>query len=301
MLISEAYAAFEVSYLINKDKKPKTIKEYRYSFFGRNGIISTVGDIPLEYMGLDHVIRWKMHLREEGLKPAYINHCLSQFRWFLKWCGENEMRTFDWRKVTFDSAETAKPHTTLTEDEIERLVKATKTLRDKAIIQLLFGSGIRSNELIQLNRYQWQHASLVNHKEIVEHGAMPIWEIYVLGKNSKWRPVCIFNDVKLAVDMYLDSRADAFEPLFISQQNRRIHHNTISLMLHKATATAGLTKHVTQHTLRHSYVTEKAAQGVPTAVLSYNIGHSSEATTQKIYTHIKQMHVRRALAQYSAK
>lgn len=301
MLISEAYAVFEVNYLINQGKQQKTINEYRHRFFGRNGIIAVVGDIPLEFLGLDHVVRWKLHMREEGLKAAYINHCLSGFRWFLKWCGENEMRTFDWRKVTFESMEIAKPHTTLTEEEIDRLKQATKSIRDKAIIALLFGSGMRSNELLQLNRRQWEHASIVNHKEVLENNAMPIWEIYVLGKNSKWRPICIFHDVKLAVDIYLDTRDDAFEPLFISQQNRRIHHNTISLMLHKASATAGLTKRVTQHTLRHSYVTEKAAQGVPTAVLSYNIGHSSEATTQKIYTHIKQMHVRRALAQYSVK
>lgn len=297
MLLSEAYIHFETYYLLDNDRSAKTVKEYRGRLFGEmNGFISVVGDIDVEHVGLDHVIRWKLHMRRAELSAVNINHHLSGLRWFLKWLGENEHRVMDWQKVTFDKEEQNKPHTVLTSDEIRRLMDNTKNLRDKAIISLFFGTGCRSAEIIGLDREQWEAAVLVNHPEVVK-GAEPIWEIYVEGKNSKYRPVCMYQSVKSMVDAYLDTRKDHFRPLFISMQNRRIHFNTVGKMLHEASRQAGLTKRVTQHVLRHSYATEMGANGMPLPVLAYNLGHSNAATTAKIYTHINALHARRSYAQ----
>jgi len=296
MKLSEAYTHFEMHYLLDKDRSAKTISEYRGGLFGRNGFIKIMGDLEINQIGLDHIIAWKLHMRRQGIAAATINHMLSGVRWLLKWLGENEHRVLDWKKVTFDKEEQNKPHTVLTLDEMRKLIDATHSLRDKAIISLFFGTGCRSAEIIGLDREQWEAAVLVNHAEVVQ-GAEPVWEIYVEGKNGKYRPVCMYQSVKSIVDAYLESRPDRFRPLFISQQNRRIHFNTVGKMLHEASRQAGLTKRVTQHVLRHTYATEMGANGMPMPVLAYNLGHANATTTAKIYTHINALHARRSYAQ----
>lgn len=296
MTISEAFKVFDTYYLINENKTDKTRKEYNGRILGKNGIATVLGDIPIDELGIDHVLGWKLHLRGEGLQPVYVNHCLSGFRMFIKWLSENEFNVFDWQKIKFDKEPQNKPHTVLTPEEIEKLIKATTNIRDKAIIKLFFGTGMRSAELISIDRDQWESAQLVNHNEVVKERAEPMWEIYIEGKNSKYRPVLFFQDVKNAVDAYLDSRDDKYRPLFISLQNRRIHWNTIGRMLHDVSRKAGLDKHVTQHVLRHSYATEMGANGMPIPVLSYNLGHSNGTVTQKVYIHMNAMHARRSYA-----
>lgn len=296
MTISEAYAVFNTYYLFNEDKSEKTRKEYHGRIFGKNGLIAVIGDIPVNYLGLDHIITWKLHMRQEGLQAVYINHNLSGVRWMLKWLGEHEFRVLDWHIITFDKEEQNKPHTILNIEEVQKLIAATKSIRDKAIIALFFGTGCRSAELLGLDRQDWNSATLVNKGE-AKLGAQPIWEIYVEGKNSKYRPVCLYQEIKDVVDEYLEGRTDNYKPLFVSQQNRRIHWNTVGKMLHELSRRAGLDKRVTQHVLRHSYATEMGANGMPMPVLAYNLGHANAATTAKIYTHINALHVRKSYAQ----
>jgi integrase/recombinase XerD len=295
MTISEAYASFETYYLINNDRSEKTLKEYHVRFFGRNGLITVVGDVPIKFFGLDHIINWKLHMRNEGLQPVYINHNLSGLRQFLRWLQSQEFDVIDWHKIAFDKEETNKPHIVLTKEEITRLVSHAPTLRDKAIIKLFYGTGCRSAEELNLDRDQWNAAEIIN-KDEVNNGATPIWEMYVLGKNKKYRPVLYYQDVRDTVDAYLASRHDCFKPLFVSQQNRRISYAMVSRMLHETTRRAGLEKRVTQHTIRHSYATERGANGMPQPVLAYNLGHSNASITQRIYFHMNALHARKAYA-----
>lgn len=292
MRLTEAYASFQLYYLVNNGRTEKTQKEYYGRLLGRNGLITVVGDLPVEYLGIDHIVEWKLHMRAEGLQAVYINHCLSGVRHFLRWLEENgETKVFDWRKIGFEPKELNKPHTTLDPKEIDKLIASAPNLRDKAIIGLFFGTGCRSAEIIGLDRDAWEAAQLVDKDNRV-------WEIWVLGKNSKYRPVYFSSSVKFRVDEYLATRTDRFKPLFISLQNRRIHFNTVGKMLHEATRKAGLDKRVTQHVLRHSYATEMANNGAPIPVLAYNLGHKDGTVTQKIYTHINAAQSRRNYAIY---
>lgn len=294
MIISDAFAVFEVEYLINEGRSEKTKSEYRGRIFGKNnGFISVIGDIPVSIIGVDHIITWKVHMREWGLKPSYINHQLSEFRMFLKWLGENEFRVIDWKTITFDKEPKGEPKTILTPEEVDRLVACATNLRDKAIIKLFFNTGMRSAELISIDRYEWEGAAIVNQKEILG-GAEPLWELYVMGKNQKYRPILFHQEVKSIVDAYIETREDRFKPLFTSLQNRRIHWSTIGKMIHAASRRAGLEKVVTQHILRHSYATDRAVNGMPMPVLAYNLGHSNSSTTAKIYTHVNALHARGA-------
>jgi integrase/recombinase XerD len=299
MTISEAFAEFRVLYLLNEDRSKKTQTEYHGVMFGKNGIIAIIGDIPISMLGIDHVVMWKVHMRDEGIQAKSINTRLSCIRTFLRWLDENEYQVINWQKLKFDAEEKNKPKTVLSPEEVKKLVDCADTPRNKALIELFFGTGMRSEELISIDRDEWEAAEIVNHKEITEAGAIPIWELYVMGKNKKHRPICFFQGAKDAVDAYLDTRVDRFKPLFISAQNRRPHPDTVGKMLHKVSAKAGLTKVVTQHVFRHSYTTDKSANGMPTSILSYNLGHSNEAITQRIYIHLNQLHVRKAFGKTS--
>lgn len=298
MTISEALAAFDYFYLVNKKMTEKTRKEYRVRITGKNGIASVIGDIDIEQLNVDHIIAWKIHMREQGLQPVYINHNLSGLRWLLKWLAEDaapamghNFNVFDWLKVPFDPVGKNKAKTILSPEELRRLVAHATNLRDKALIELFFGCGIRFEELISLTRRQWE-AAIYDKK-------FGVWEIEVRGKAMKYRPVCFSNRVKGVVDRYLASRTDGYEEVWISQQNRRLSYSTVNTMIHKTAAKAGMTKVVTPHIFRHSFVTESSANGAPVAALAYQLGHSNPSITQRIYTHLNATHNRRAFAQYA--
>lgn len=291
MTISEAYSYFKLYYLVNNDRSAKTLKEYDVRFLGRNGLVSVIGDIPLGMLGLDHVITWKMHMREVGLQPVYINHNLSALRWFLKFMHSKEFQVLDWHTIEFDKEEQNKPKTVLTPEEIERMVVHARTLRDKAIIRLFFGTGCRSAEELNLDRDQWEAAELVD-------PVNKVWEIWVMGKNQKYRPVHFYQAVKDAVDLYLSTRDDRYKPLFMSLQNRRISYAMVSRMLHDVSRRAGLEKIVTQHVFRHSFATDMAGNGLPLPLLAYELGHKDSTVTQKIYVHMDAFKARKAYAQF---
>ncbi len=289
MKISEVFPDFDI-YLINRDFAQNTRKSYYTALLGENGLATIIGDVPVELLGIDHINQWRLYCRSIGWQPNYINHSLSAVRQFLKWLRDNEYRVIDWQKITFDKEQTHKPHTILTRDEIDALLAHAKNPRDKAIIKMVFdGFGGRIEEILNLDRGDWEDASLV------EDG---VWEIWVMGKNKKYRPVCFFQDVKSTVDAYLETRSDRFKPLFTSMQNRRIHYTTVNQMIHDASRRAGLTKRVTPHVGRHTFATDRAASGTPTPILSYQLGHAHEAVTQKVYTHINASHSRRAHLAY---
>lgn len=298
MLLSEAYASYDMYELVNNGKTEKTRREYRSRILGRNGFVTIVGDLRTDYIGIDHVLGWKLHLRDEGLQPGYINDMLSVLRLFLAWLAKNEHKVFDWHKIEFEKEEQNKPKTLLTPDEVGKLKRVLNNPRDIAIVDLFFGSGMRSEELINIDRYEWEGAFVINDQAVRIDDAEPIWELQVCGKNEKWRAIHFSQGVKNSVDDYLKTRVDRYRPLFVSLQNRRISYHTISRMLHAAAAKAGMTKVVTQHVFRHSNATELAVNGMPIPVLAAHLGHKDGVVTQRIYTNeISAIQTRKAYAQ----
>jgi len=176
-------------------------------------------------------------------------------------------------------------------DEVERLLTAIDTntetgLRDRAIIELLFSSGLRVSELVNLNR---DHIN-TNRREFM-----------VRGKGQKDRPVFISESASLHVNNYLKKRSDNLPPLFLSYSNnsettmsgdyRRLGARSIQRIINKYTRLAGITKHVSPHTMRHSFATDLLMNGADLRSVQTMLGHSSITTTQ-IYTHVTDEHLR---------
>jgi site-specific recombinase XerD len=176
-------------------------------------------------------------------------------------------------------------------DEVERLISGIDItseagLRDRAIVELLFSSGLRVSELINLNR---------------DHVNTKRREFMVRGKGQKDRPVFISEAAAGWVDHYLDVRDDSLAPLFISYSKnvepstsgdfRRLTARSVQRMVSKYALLAGITKHVSPHTMRHSFATDLLMNGADIRSVQSMLGHSSISTTQ-VYTHVTDEHLR---------
>jgi len=159
-------------------------------------------------------------------------------------------------------------------------------LRDRAIIELLFSSGLRVSELANLNR---------------DHVNTTRREFMVRGKGQKDRPVFIGEAAAEHVREYLNARLDNLPPLFLSYSRnstvtnsgdfRRLTPRSIQRIINKYARLAGITKHVSPHTMRHSFATDLLMNGADLRSVQSMLGHSNISTTQ-VYTHVTDEHLR---------
>ena len=177
-------------------------------------------------------------------------------------------------------------------DEVERLLSEIDTstetgLRDRAIIELLFSGGLRVSELVKLNR------DSIN---------LERREFIVRGKGSKDRPVFISPAAADWVSEYLSARTDSLAPLFLNNSSntgeantsgnfRRLSARSIERLVQKYARKAGITKHVSPHTLRHSFATDLLMNGADIRSVQTMLGHADISTTQ-IYTHVTDPHLK---------
>ncbi len=168
----------------------------------------------------------------------------------------------------------------LTIEQVERLLATPDDsmtgLRDRALLELLYATGARVSEVVQLD------VDDVVHRDVVR----------VRGKGSKERIVPVGSYAQTAVDAYLtrarpelSRRGRATPRLFLGARGAPLSRQSAWLVLHQAAETAQLTAHVSPHTLRHSFATHLLQGGADVRVVQELLGHASVATTQ-IYTHV---------------
>jgi site-specific recombinase XerD len=150
-----------------------------------------------------------------------------------------------------------------------------KSLRDKAILELFFSTGLRLAELCSLNR------DLDLSKD----------EFSIRGKGEKVRVVFLSEQAKDAIKMYLAKRADMEEPMFLQVsknkggEDNRLTPRSIERMVKQYATIAGISRKVTPHILRHSFATDLLENGADIRSVQVMLGHANIATTQ-IYTHV---------------
>ena len=127
-------------------------------------------------------------------------------------------------------------------------------------------------------------------------------EFTVRGKNKKDRPIFISSHAADKLQTYLETRTDELKPLFISYSrrnlkpstdgnHRRITPRSVQRLVDKYSKLAGITKHVTPHTMRHSFATDLLMNGADIRSVQTMLGHSDISTTQ-VYTHITDYHLK---------
>ena len=181
-------------------------------------------------------------------------------------------------------------------DQIEKLLLAPNTntpvgLRDRAILETSFSTGLRIAELVALNREQF--ANIKDKKDL---------ELGIIGKGSHPRTVYFSERALSWLKKYLDTRKDKEKALFIHYRARkdaesRLTTRSIERIVKKYAILAGVPIFTTPHTIRHSYATDLLNQGVDLRTIQEFLGHRSILTTQ-IYTHVTNKRLRDVHRQY---
>lgn len=315
---------------VERGKAAKTVENYqhylqRFLDWANKSDIKNPKDINLE-----KVKKYRLYLnrlankKSETLKKKTQNYHIIALRAFLKYLAKQDIKSLSPEKIEL-AKEEDREICFLEEDELERLLTAPENpknrlleLRDKTILEVLFSTGLRVSELVNLNRDK------INLKKK---------EFSVMGKGGKIRLVFLSDRAQKALSDYLTMRKDKEKAVFANHVTCNIKHATkenaniklnnknhglkanshpsrrerteaeklmansrltprsIQRIIKKYAIRAGITKKVTPHTLRHSFGTDLLRGGADLRAVQQLLGHSSIATTQ-IYTHVTDQHLK---------
>lgn len=293
MLFVQAKADFLEYLEIEQNRAQPTIRNYDHYL---TRLHDYAGDIRVVDITPELIRKWRLWLNRLGtnvsdeLQKNTQNYHLIALRSFLKFCSKRDIPALAPDKI--ELAKTVRKQVTfLSEDELARLFATPdftteQGLRDRAILELLFSTGLRVSELVGLDR---GHVNLKRR------------EFMVRGKGQKDRPVFVSQSAADWVQAYLDKRTDTTNPLFIRYSGRktvdtsgnfhRLTPRSIQRLVAHYALIAGITKHVSPHTLRHSFATDLLMNGADLRAVQAMLGHSNIATTQ-IYTHVTDPHLK---------
>ncbi|HPI67299.1 MAG TPA: tyrosine-type recombinase/integrase [bacterium] len=221
----------------------------------------------------------------QELKKTTQNYYLIALRSLLNFFAERDINSLPSEKIKL-ARETGKEKSIhfLKIEQIERLLLAPNVnnrqgLRDRAILETLFSTGLRVAELVALNADQFLN---INSKKDLE--------IQVIGKGNKPRTVYFSARALEWLKKYLAARENDYKPLFInyrarSSSDKRLTVRSVERLVKNYCKITGLPLTTSPHTLRHSYATDMLEQGVDLRLIQEFLGHSNIATTQ-IYTHV---------------
>lgn len=251
----------------------------------------------------EHIWKYRVFLsrspisdkNKKTLKKRTQNYYLIALRNLLTYFTDRDIQSLPADKVKLAKDKTDQPVKFLALDQVEKLLLAPDTshnigLRDRAILETFFSTGLRVAELVALNREQFKIKP--DTKDL---------ELGITGKGGRARTVYFSERTVKWLKEYLKTRDDMDKALFInyrpgknnidSPSPRRLTPRSIERILEKYSKIAGLPIMATPHTLRHSYATDLLNQGVDIRTVQELLGHQNIATTQ-IYTHITNKRLR---------
>jgi site-specific recombinase XerD len=299
---------------IDRNLSPLTVRMYAQylGFFTRWA--AGDGVTKAEAISPEVVRRYRLHLNRyvspttrralaRGTQTSYLVALRSLLR-FLTRSGENTLAPdrVELGKGGGRSLKFLDPH------QVARLLSAVDVgdepgLRDRALLELLFSTGLRVSELVALDRHQVNLESR---------------EFSVMGKGRKVRVVFVTDAATDAIRRYLSLRKDRFKPLFIHYRGRhalsqggddprqaaslegeawRLSARSVERLVAKYVRLAGLGVKATPHTLRHSFATDLLSNGADLRSVQEMLGHANLATTQ-IYTHVTNPQLRSVHRQF---
>lgn len=294
---------------IEKNKSRLTIQNYHHYLVRFSAFCSEHGISKPEQITLDTVRSYRLFLNRltnelngRPLKPITQNYHVIAVRAFLKYLAKRDIDTLSAEKIELAKSPSREVEV-MNNDEVGRIKDATKheelevaRLRDRAILELLFSSGVRISEMVQLKIKQLNFDS---------------GEFTVRGKGDKLRLVFMSPEAIKAIQLYLIKRHDNNPALFVShskigntieKQIESVGNNardavpgltarSVQRLVKKYAALAGIMHKVTPHTFRHSFATDLLQNGADIRSVQTLLGHASITTTQ-IYTHVTNQQLR---------
>lgn len=294
MYLSEAIDDFIDSVEVEGGRSKSTAENYRLYL---ERFVEFTDDLKVSSIKGETVRKYRLWLNRyendkgQELSTTTQSYHLIALRRLLVYLSKRDIESLDPSKIELPKTSRSEV-TFLYYDEIERMLEAISgdkesDLRDRAIIELLFSSGLRVSELVNLNRDN------VNTERR---------EFMVRGKGKKDRPVFISKNAAEQIENYLNARQDSLVPLFINYSRRnttptndgnykRLSARSVQRIIDKYAKLAGITKHVSPHTMRHSFATDLLMNGADLRSVQSMLGHANISTTQ-VYTHITDSHLK---------
>ncbi len=299
MSIKEAVLRFLEYCELDKNLSIKTVRMYGYYLqFFQNWIIQNSKfkiqneDFDVEKIDEDTIRNFRLFLSHQyknphkgNLKKQTQNYFLVALRSFFKYLVKQKLQVLSPEMIELGKARDRNIKF-LSAEDLQRLFNAVETkeirgLRDRAILEVLFSTGLRVSELVSLNRDEAN----------IETG-----EFSVLGKGGKRRVVFLSHEAKRWLNQYLQKRNDPYRPLFIrysgpkskeglTDEKSRLTARSIERLVEKYRKKAGLLDRLGPHALRHSFATDLLTHGADIRSVQEMLGHKNISTTQ-IYTHV---------------
>ncbi len=238
----------------------------------------------------DHIIKYMLDMREREYAASTIARKIAAVKSFFGYMVEQgELRRDPTAELDSPKVEKHLPNT-MTREEVERLLNMPSTststgLRDKALLELLYATGLRVSELVALD---------------VGDVDTKAGTVRCLGKGSKERMLPVYDQALEVLERYLTKGrpdflhpGDAEQALFLNRRGERLTRQGLWLIIKRYVEEAGIATTVTPHTLRHSFATHMLRGGAGLREVQQMLGHASISTTQ-VYTQVTRDHLREA-------
>ncbi len=278
---------------IERNVSQLTIRNYKHyleRFLGFLKGSPTPSDITSEKIR-QYRLYLSRYVDEHGisLKRVTQNYHLIALRSFLKYLLKRDIAVIAPEKIDLPKAE-SRSIKFLEREQIDRLLNTPDNHRDKAILEVLFSTGLRVSELVHLNRDQ------INFERK---------EFGVIGKGRRARVVFLSDAAADWLQKYLQDRDDTDQALFIRYSGKksetlRLTPRSIQRLVEKYVKKARLPVKITPHGLRHSFATDLLSGGADLRAIQEMLGHKNVSTTQ-IYTHITNPQLKEIHAKYHHK
>lgn len=281
---------------VERNCSPLTIRDYThylnefFSWFTKNYPYKTISDVDIHMISSYRVYLSEKITRRKKLSKVSQNYYVICLRSFFKYLLRHDITVIAPDRIELPRTQSRSPKF-LNRSQMDLLLQIPNPetiwgLRDRAILELMFSTGLRVSEVQRLNRTDINFDSM---------------EFSVIGKGNKSRLVFLSKDAVEWLKKYLKTREDNYEPLFINyssvkskySKELRFAKRGIQQMVTDYVAQAGLPVKATAHTLRHSYATDLLNNGADLRTVQELLGHRNIATTQ-IYTHVTNNQLREA-------
>lgn len=278
-------------------KSSNTIRSYRrdilqfMEYIDEYEEIRTFEDVEMltirsfiAYLNSDERLKKKKNAKVVSKRS--INRKISALRTFFKYLQEKKViQTNKVMYVNMPKFEKELPNV-LSKDDLNKMRSVINTekitgIRDRLIIELLYSSGIRASELINLNEY------------VIDFNER---EMRIVGKGDKERITFFSRNAKKWLEKYIEEKKKEYknyskEILITNSKGKKLTTRSLRRLISNHATEAGLQKEVTPHVFRHSFATELLNNGVDIRYLQELLGHSSISTTQ-VYTHVSKSFLR---------
>lgn len=272
MTILDAFSVFKSEVLIANDRSQSYVDGFWWMI---RSFTDVAGNIYTDAITLEIYTEWRRYMHDRH-RMSTIHTNVSRFRVFAAWLVEEGWCRLDMRKIKAPKRPKPNPQY-LTAGEIDKMVTMAQTVRDKAILDVLFSAGVRNTECRELRRND-----IINDEVHVQHGS----------KGDDNRYVRLSKRAKRHLDMYLQSRTDSSAYLFVTRDGKKIASSTFRYIIANVGKRAGIDPAKCHpHAARHGCGTHLMEGGMHMRAIQDYLGHSFITTTQ-LYTHPERENIR---------